>query len=64
MVVAKNINWRHEYILGCVSKQRITFDQLNQTKFVNGFVKGVLDERDEVSGKRCCTVYATSWRTQ
>ena len=43
MVVAKN--WPHEYILGGVSKQRITFDQLNLTQFVNGFVKGVLDEK-------------------
>ena len=31
---------------GGVSKQRITFDQLNLTQFVNGFVKGVLDEKN------------------
>ena len=43
-VVVAN-NWPHEYILGGVSKQRITFDQLNLTQFVNGFVKGVLDEK-------------------
>ena len=30
-----------------MNRQRVTFDQLNLTQFVNGFVKGVLDERDK-----------------
>ena len=50
VVLANNVTWPHEYILGGgggLSKQRVTFDQLNFTQFVNGFVKGVLDERDE-----------------
>ena len=47
VVVNQKVNWPHEYILGGLNKQRITFDQLNLTQFVNGFVKGVLDEESE-----------------
>ena len=47
MVVANKVTWPHEYILGGLSKQRVTFDQINLTQFVNGFVKGILDEKDQ-----------------
>ena len=46
VVVTRKVNWPHEYILGGANKQRIMFDQLNLTQFVNGFVKGVLDENN------------------
>ena len=46
-MVANKVTWPHEYILGGMNRQRVTFDQLNLTQFVNGFVKVVLDERDE-----------------
>ena len=47
VVVAKKVTWPHEYILGGTSRQHITFDQLNLTQFVNGFVRGVLDEENQ-----------------
>ena len=45
--MTNKVTWPHEYILGGLRGQHVTFDQLNLTQFVNGFVKGVLDERDE-----------------
>ena len=47
VIVAKKVSWPQEYILGGTTKQRITFDQLNLTQFVNGFVRGVLDEKSQ-----------------
>ena len=47
VIVSKRVVWPHEYILGGTSKQRVSFDQLNIMQFVQGFVKGVLDEKDE-----------------
>ena len=43
------MSWPHEYILGGggTTRQRITFDQLNLTQFINGFVRGVLDEKSQ-----------------
>ena len=51
VVVANKVNWPHEYILGSVSKQKVTFDQLNLTQFVNGFLKGFWMRKMQVSGK-------------
>ena len=38
------LNWPHEYIWGGSNKQCISYDQLNLSVFVHGFVKRVLDE--------------------
>ena len=57
MVIANKVAWPPEYILGDLNRQHVTFDQLNLTQFVNGFVKGVLDERDaNVRGKDSITL--------
>ena len=44
--VSHKVIWPHEYILGGASKQRVAYDQINMCQFVQGFVKGVLDEKD------------------
>ena len=45
--VEKKVAWPHEAILGGVSHQRITYDQLSLTPFVQGFSKNILDEPDK-----------------
>ena len=45
--VEKKVAWPHEAILGGVSRQRISYDQLSLTQFVQGFSKNILDESDQ-----------------
>ena len=44
--MSHKVVWLHQYILGGASKQRVAYDQINICQFVQGFVKGVLDEKD------------------
>ena len=41
--------WPHESILGGVTRQRITYDQLSLTQWVQGFCKNILEQK---SGSR------------
>ena len=45
--VEKRVAWPHEAILRGISRQRITYDQLSLTQFVQGFSKNILDESDK-----------------
>ena len=45
-VVNKRVTWPHEHILGGLSCQRVTYDQLSLTQFIQGFVKNIIDEQD------------------
>ena len=38
--------WPHELILGGVNRQRVSYDQLSLTQFVQGFTRNILDEPD------------------
>ena len=42
--VKNKVSWPHESILGGVSRQRVTYDQLALTQWVQGFCKNILDE--------------------
>ena len=42
--VKNKVAWPHESILGGVSRQRVTYDQLTLTQWVQGFCKNNLDE--------------------
>ena len=44
VTVKKKVAWPHETILGGASRQRINYDQLSLTQWVNGFCKNILDE--------------------
>ena len=46
VLVEKKIAWPHDVILGCSTKQRVTYDQLSLLQFVQGFIKNILDEGD------------------
>ena len=46
VLVSKKVAWPHDTILGGPSKQRVTYDQLSITQFVQGFTRNVLDEPD------------------
>ena len=46
VLVSQKVVWPQEHILGGVSKQRITYDQLNLTQFVQGFAKNILEEQN------------------
>ena len=46
VVVNKRVAWPHEHILGGHSHQRVTYDQLSLTQFIQGFVKNIIGEKD------------------
>ena len=46
VVVNKKVAWPHEHILGGLNRQRVTYDQLTLTQFIQGFVKNIIDESD------------------
>ena len=43
--VKRKVSWPHESILGGVSRQRITYDQLSLTQWVQGFCKNILEQK-------------------
>ena len=47
VIVSHKVSWPHEQILGGSTKQRISYDQLSLTQFVQGFVKNVLEEENQ-----------------
>ena len=49
VVVRHKVPWPHEHILGGPTRQRVTYDNLSLTQFVQGFVKNVLDEPNQKS---------------
>ena len=38
--------WPHDNVLGGVTRQRVTYDHLSLTQFIQGFTRNVLDESD------------------
>ena len=42
----------YEYILGSPTRQRVTYEQLGITQFVQGIVRNVLEEQDEGNRER------------
>ena len=38
--------WPHDNVLGGVTRQRLTYDQLSLTQFIQGFTRNILDESD------------------
>ena len=43
--VKHKVHWPHEAVLGGVSRQRVTYDQLSLTQWVQGFCRNILEER-------------------
>ena len=43
--VKKKVSWPHEPILGGSLRQRVTYDQLSLTQWVQGFCKYILEGR-------------------
>ena len=52
-MVQNRVFWPHERIFGGPSRQRISYDQMSLTQFVQGFVKNVLDEKDLNCREKC-----------
>ena len=42
----KKVAWPHDSVLGGVTRQRMTYDQLSLTQFIQGFTRNILDESD------------------
>ena len=51
VLVNKRMAWPQDHILGGPTKQRLSYDKLNLTQFVQGFAKNILEEPDENSRK-------------
>ena len=45
--VRHKVHWPHESILGGINRQRIGYDQLSLTQWVQGFCRNVLEEKSE-----------------
>ena len=45
MSVKNKVLWPHEPILGGAQRQRVSYDQLSLTQWVQGFCKNILEER-------------------
>ena len=52
MVIRHKVPWPHEHILGGPTRQRLTYDSLSLTKFIQGFVKNVFDESCQKSKEK------------
>ena len=59
VVVNKKVAWPYEHILGGLSHQWVTYDQLSLTQFIQGFVKNIIDEQDR-DCKKCFTTLGIS----
>ena len=46
VLVSKKVAWPHDNVLGGVTRQQVTYDQLSLTQFIQGFTRNILDERD------------------
>ena len=46
VLVTTKVSWPQDHVLGGPSKQRLSYDQLNLTQFVQGFAKNILQESD------------------
>ena len=44
--MSKKVAWPHDNVLGGATRQRLTYDQLSLTQFIQGFTRNILDERD------------------
>ena len=44
--VKHKVHWPHEAIFGGVTRQRVTYDQLSLTQWVQGFCQNILEETD------------------
>ena len=47
VLVSKKVAWPHDHVLGGVTRQRVSYDQLSLTQFIQGFTRNILDESDE-----------------
>ena len=45
--VEKKVAWPQDVILGGANRQRVSYDQLSLTQFVQGFVRNVVEENDQ-----------------
>ena len=43
--VKRKVQWPNEAILGGVARQRVTYDQLSLTQWVQGFCKNILEQK-------------------
>ena len=44
VVVKEKVSWPHETILGGMQRQRISYDQLSLTQWIQGFCRNILEE--------------------
>ena len=46
-IVSKKVAWPHDSILGGTTKQRLSYDQLTWSQWVQGFARNILDEKSQ-----------------
>ena len=46
VTVQQKVSWPHEHVLGGQTRQRLTYDQITMTQFVQEFAKNILDEQN------------------
>ena len=46
-IVSKKVAWPHDSILGGTTKQRLSYDQLTWSQWVQGFARNILDKKSQ-----------------
>ena len=50
IIVKEKVSWPHEPILGGMQRQRISYDQLSLTQWIQGFCRNILEENSGCYG--------------
>ena len=45
VLVKRRVHWPHEAILGGANRQRLTYDHLSLTQWVQGFTRNILEKK-------------------
>ena len=59
VLIKQKVAWPHEAILGGVSRQRLSYDQLSLPQFVQGFVRNMLSESNLEVREKCYSIWGT-----
>ena len=59
-LVKNKIAWPQDTVLGGHSRQRVTYDQLSLTQWVQGFAKNIIEENCQDTKNTCFTIWLIS----
>ena len=64
VLVNKKVEWPQASILGCATKQQVSYDQLCLTQFIQGFLRNLWMNQIKTLGNVCYGTSQNLWRMQ